>query len=389
MIKDTKSSIHINPDHITQYFIDKGFARAEPNMIIPADTVVNHMGEDIRRRLLITTSPDGKEHCLRPDFTLPLVLENIKNSELNAKKYVYDGFAFRFPASTEISRNCPEFRQIGIEDFGSKDFIETEVSVLNYTLKVLDKVNFSDYNVLLGDVSIFYAILDKINISSSYKDRIKRLFWRGDNDIISNLNIDRPKLTRRQKKLEELDPISKIKFRKDYLNTKDLISDISGSDKLHIFGGRDPEDIINNYIEKKEIIDAQTIDKNTSSMLSNFLSIDCSAILASETLTSFAKSYNLDLDQEIESLDKRFKLLNEDKPFLDSARFQTSLGRRVEYYTGLIFEIRSNKMKDLGPIAIGGRYDNFFTDLGSPVKVPAVGCSIYIDRLLMSGDKYD
>jgi histidyl-tRNA synthetase len=45
-------------------------------------------------------------------------------------------------------------------------------------------------------------------------------------------------------------------------------------------------------------------------------------------------------------------------------------------------------MKDLGPIAIGGRYDNFFTDLGSPVKVPAVGCSVYVDRLLMAGDKY-
>tara|TARA_B110000196_G_C21147040_1_gene667216 strand:- start:870 stop:2024 length:1155 start_codon:yes stop_codon:yes gene_type:complete len=383
MIKNTESLIHINPDHITQYFIDKGFVRVEPNMIIPADTVVNHMGEDIRRRLLIAPSPDGREHCLRPDFTLPLVLESIKNTDRSPKRYVYDGFAFRFPTSKEISRKSPEFRQIGIEDFGSRDLIETDVSVLNHALQVLGKVNFSDYDLLLGDVSIFYSILDKINISLSYKDRIKRLFWRGANDIIPNLNIDPHEVTSLNK-----NTLDKIKNNKNDYNAKDLIGNIAGFDKLHVFGGRDPENIINNYIEKKEIIDTQIIDKNTSSMLSNFLSINCSAILASETLTSFAKSYNLDLDQEIESLDKRFKLLNEGKPFLDSARFQTSLGRRVEYYTGLIFEIRSNKMKDLGPIAIGGRYDNFFTDLGSPVKVPAVGCSVYVDRLLMAGDKY-
>ena len=172
MIKNTESLIHINPDHITQYFIDKGFERVEPNMIIPADTVVNHMGEDIRRRLLIAPSPDGREHCLRPDFTLPLVLESIKNTDRSPKRYVYDGFAFRFPTSKEISRKSPEFRQIGIEDFGSRDLIETDVSVLNHALQVLGKVNFSDYDLLLGDVSIFYSILDEINISLSYKDRI-------------------------------------------------------------------------------------------------------------------------------------------------------------------------------------------------------------------------
>ena len=103
MIKNTELSTNIDPNNITQYFTDKGFVLIQPNMVIPAETVVNHMGEDIRRRLLVAPSPDGKEYCLRPDFTLPLVLERIKSNKLDTMKYVYDGFAFRFPTSRNKS----------------------------------------------------------------------------------------------------------------------------------------------------------------------------------------------------------------------------------------------------------------------------------------------
>ena len=40
------------------------------------------------------------------------------------------------------------------------------------------------------------------------------------------------------------------------------------------------------------------------------------------------------------------------------------------------------KMKSSEPIAIGGRYDKIFEELGSADPIPAVGCSIYVDRLL-------
>jgi ATP phosphoribosyltransferase regulatory subunit len=383
MIKNTELSTNIDPNNITQYFTDKGFVRIQPNMVIPADIVVNHMGEDIRRRLLVAPSPDGKEYCLRPDFTLPLVLERIMNNKLDTMKYVYDGFAFRFPTSRELSRTCPEFRQIGIEDFGSKDYLETDISVLKYTLNALDKVNFSDYKLLLGDVSIFYYLLDQLKVSASYKDKIKRLFWRGSNFVISNINNNYHVVTDANKRI-----LSEMKNRKDDSANKDLINRVSGFDKLNVFGGRNTEDIINSYIEKKEIIDTQVIDKKIPSMLSEFLSITCPASLALENLTSFAKSYNLDLEQKIESLYRRFELLNKYGLLLNETIFKTSLGRRIEYYTGLVFEIRSNTIEDLGPIAIGGRYDNFFTDLGSSIKIPAVGCSIYIDRLLMAGDNH-
>ena len=66
----------------------------------------------------------------------------------------------------------------------------------------------------------------------------------------------------------------------------------------------------------------------------------------------------------------------------DMIEFNATLSRKVEYYTGLIFEIRTKDKNKNEPIAIGGRYDKIFEELGSAEPIPAVGCSIYVDRLL-------
>ena len=47
-----------------------------------------------------------------------------------------------------------------------------------------------------------------------------------------------------------------------------------------------------------------------------------------------------------------------------------------------IFQISNKNSQTIDPLAIGGRYDKIFEELGSYEPIPSVGCSIYIDRLL-------
>ncbi len=58
-----------------------------------------------------------------------------------------------------------------------------------------------------------------------------------------------------------------------------------------------------------------------------------------------------------------------------------ALARGLDYYTGTIFEFVLPDVRDFGSIAGGGRYDEL---IGKFVgrEVPAVGCSIGVDRLL-------
>lgn len=60
-----------------------------------------------------------------------------------------------------------------------------------------------------------------------------------------------------------------------------------------------------------------------------------------------------------------------------------SIVRGLDYYTGLVFETELTADPQIGSIASGGRYDNL-TGLYTNTKLPGVGASIGIDRILAS-----
>ncbi len=95
-------------------------------------------------------------------------------------------------------------------------------------------------------------------------------------------------------------------------------------------------------------------------------------------LEELAKFFN---DSEFEiaynELNGIFKYL---KKFNVNFEFDVSLARGLDYYTGMIFETKILNY-EIGSIASGGRYDNL-VEIFTGYKVPAVGGSIGIDRLL-------
>jgi histidyl-tRNA synthetase len=62
-------------------------------------------------------------------------------------------------------------------------------------------------------------------------------------------------------------------------------------------------------------------------------------------------------------------------------RIDLGLARGLDYYTGIVFETTVNGWEKFGSVASGGRYDNL-ASLFTPRKLPGVGASIGLDRLL-------
>jgi histidyl-tRNA synthetase len=69
-------------------------------------------------------------------------------------------------------------------------------------------------------------------------------------------------------------------------------------------------------------------------------------------------------------------------------RFAIDLGlaRGLDYYTGIVFETTVKGWEKFGSIASGGRYDNL-ASLFTPRRLPGVGASIGLDRLLALMDE--
>jgi histidyl-tRNA synthetase len=81
------------------------------------------------------------------------------------------------------------------------------------------------------------------------------------------------------------------------------------------------------------------------------------------------------------------RIMNALKAFdvnLETIKFSPTLARGLDYYTGLIFEIKTPDYP-YGSLAGGGRYDNLI-GMFTKEKIPAVGLSIGFDRTLEAMD---
>src|SRR5713226_2507745 len=115
------------PDALIASFERAGYARVAPAILQPAEPFLDLSGEDIRKRMYLTTDPQGHELCLRPDLTIPVSRDYLASSAAGKPQgFCYLGPVFRHPRSdvsdfghSKTGEGAPsEFLQAGIESFG-------------------------------------------------------------------------------------------------------------------------------------------------------------------------------------------------------------------------------------------------------------------------------
>ncbi|HEX7775156.1 MAG TPA: ATP phosphoribosyltransferase regulatory subunit, partial [Parvibaculum sp.] len=153
------------------------FQPVEPPLLQPADVFLDRSGEDIRRRLYVFTDPGGQELCLRPDLTIPtcrLYLD--RNGGTGEARFCYSGAAFRF--EPKGSAKPTEFVQTGAEFFGGKDADAADAEMLALAVEAVRAGGLKTFDIEMGDLALFDALVDALDIPSGWRTRLKRHFWR-------------------------------------------------------------------------------------------------------------------------------------------------------------------------------------------------------------------
>ncbi len=96
---------------------------------------------------------------------------------------------------------------------------------------------------------------------------------------------------------------------------------------------------------------------------------------------AYLKEYNDTLRKGLQDLESMFHILNDLELDISSCRINFSIARGLGYYTGIVYETTLNRLKSIGSICSGGRYDNL-TQNFSKECLSGVGASIGIDRLI-------
>ncbi len=387
-------------DKVSKTFEKAGFEHIDPAIMQPADVYLQQIGEAIRGRTYVFSDINGDELCLRPDLTVPaarVYIERCEEHSAEKARLYYSGPTFRYPyeepaASEEEGEqaapahgNTREFRQAGIEIFGKEEKEKAEAEVLKLTLDALKEVGTTDFNIRMGDLGLFFALLDAIDMPDRWRKRLAENFWRHEDfqNILTqlsephNLEYEKEQRSLLKKITNESQKEAELHVG-EYLATK----------AIPLIGTRTLEEITNQLIIKAADLTSEPLEPEKIDIIKKYLEISAPPKAVGARLQDLAETAGLDLTKALDRYQKRIELLASVDIDLGNAEFTAEFGRKFEYYTGFVFQIEKHNMGPEGHIAGGGRYDHLLHSLGLPKNMPAIGAAINLDRLaaLIDGD---
>lgn len=338
----------------------------EIDLLQPADPFLDTTGEDLRRRIFITQENSGKQFCLRPEFTIPVCLRHLEKGWIKAR-YAYCGKVFR-----QRGNEAHEFMQAGFENLGSENANDADIDCIKTAIHVLEEASQKDLSLVLGDQAIFVSALEALRIPKAWRKKLVRAF--GD-DVMIGEHLDRMSLS--DESSNDHLP-AEIKSALETANMEALTQAIKGEmleQGLPLGAGRTPLSIAERLMEKAEL-SSEKLDADKRAALEEFLGIDVDLKDAHDTIEAFENKHGIMLPLAREELYARQQGLSDCNAQM---RYRASFGRRLDYYTGFVFEIYTSQ--NSSPLVGGGRYDRLLTLLGSPQEIPAVGFAVWLDRL--------
>lgn len=349
-----------------------GTERVDTPVIQPAEPFLDMAGEDLRRRIFMTESETGKSLCLRPEFTIPVCLRHIETATGTPKRYAYLGEVFR-----QRREGSNEFYQAGIEDLGEQDVARADARAVCDALSVLkNRLPGINLSVVLGDQSVFEAVVAACGLPAGWQKRLVHAFGNQAQlqKLMADLSDPAPSGVFGPE-VERLAILGKLDDEATLVAHIDQTMEATG---YSTNASRSPADIARRLREKMELANTR-LDDRTLALLREFLALELSLADAPRALAAFAQKAGLSLGEALARFESRVAALRDIGVDPATITYRAAFGRPLDYYTGLVFEITPDG--DALVLAGGGRFDRLLTLLGARERIPAVGFSLWLDRI--------
>jgi ATP phosphoribosyltransferase regulatory subunit len=352
---------------------ERGGVWREPSVLQPLTLLLDLAGEGLRSRLYVLSAEGGDELALRPDFTIALARAHVAEPR-DGGVYLYDGAAFRAPAHGREG-GSGEFRQIGVEVFGSTDDPALEdgrIAALAYAASVAG--GRSDLSLTFGDIGLFAAFLQAIGTPDQARTRLVRALASGRSvkAEMARLRADAPEgegrsaLTRLLSDLPEAEAAAAL----------EELWRIAG---IQPVGGRGAGEIAHRLSERAQSLRTPRLGAAEASLIERYLEISAPPERALDRVQSLAQDAGGGVDTALEAWRRRLDALVAHGAPLSALTLSTAFARAFGYYDGVLFEVRSAALPADAPVAAGGRSDGLLVRLGG-TPATSVGCMVRPSR---------
>lgn len=340
MSKREKQAIGQN---ILMAFRAAGAQEVAPDLLLPAETLLDLYGEDIRARAYVTQDPIRGEVMLRPDFTVPVVQMHMENGAEPAR-YCYLGEVFRKQDHGEYQPEHPrdnEYLQAGFELFARDPDADAEVFALFYRILAPLKLRAS-----MGDMDLLMDAVRALPLSGARRSALLHHIWRPKRFARLLARFSAPPAAR-----DFAQPAS------GWTGLRSCEEMQSRIDRLQADAGEAP-------------LSPQWVDR-----LERLFSVRAAAPQALVQLRQLASEIP-DIAKAVDRLEANLTALAGRGIDVGTIHFDASHGRHtMEYYDGMTFSFVAEAHPDWPPVASGGRYDALAAVLGQAQgrSIPAVG----------------
>ena len=346
-----------------------GFSRVEPPVLQPADAFLDLSGEEMRRTMFITTDPDGRELCLRPDLTLPVCRLYIADGAVQPRDFAYLGPVFR----SDVQEG--ELLQAGVESFGRVDREAADAELLALGLETAAIWGVIEPTIRLGDAGLFAALLDALDLPPGWRRRLIKDFARSG-DLGADLAVlKRPEAGGVASHAGVLSALAGS----DPAAARALVTDLLSIAGISTVGGRSVSEIAERFLEQAAPGDAEGLSPEKVAVLERYLAIQGNPDSAARALRTLAEEAGLDLAHALDAFEARTNFIAAQGIEVERLSFAAAFGRPLDYYSGMVFELHENGAG--APLVAGGRYDGLLARLGAAAPIPAVGFAVWLDRL--------
>jgi ATP phosphoribosyltransferase regulatory subunit len=352
-----------------------GYAQIELPVLQPAEPFLDLSGEDIRRRMFLTTDPDGRELCLRPDLTIPVSLAYLQSPAAGQPAgYSYLGTVFRHSVGAPA-----EFLQAGIESFARIDKAAADAEMLALGLEATAQYGLNSPDIRVGDVGLFAAFIGALDLAPAWQRRLIKDFnrkWSLANDLDQIALAGAGGAPEYQGVLAALGNA-------DPKAAHHLVADLLSIAGIATVGGRSVDEIAERFLEHAALGGGTRLPRETRALIERFLTVRGDPDEAAGELRALAAEASLALTPALDQLETRTGFLAARGVDVRSIQFSTAFGRGFDYYTGFVFEVHDARVK--APLVAGGRYDGLLTRLSAREPIAAVGFAASIEELKACG----
>jgi ATP phosphoribosyltransferase regulatory subunit len=345
----SKAAIRAEAERLFGIFRAAGALPVDADILLPAETLLDLYGEDIRARAYVTHDPIQGEMMLRPDFTVPVVQAHMAQNAEPAR-YCYLGEVFR---AQDHLNNTSESLQVGFEIFDRSAPEQADAEVFALIQGALAPL---PVRAVTGDIGILMAAIRGLDTTPRRKAALLRHIWRPQRfrALLDRFSGRAPLPKARAQLLDRLAS-----------GSPDTLIAAAGP----LVGLRDAAEIADRAQALLEDAKTPPISALESAMLYDLMALETNAAAALTHLQGISRHLPA-IAPAVDRFATRLTALTQRGIDPATLPFEASHGRSaMEYYDGFVFTFLAGD----DAVASGGRYDALTAVLGQGRSIPAVG----------------